>query len=758
MRVDVADAGGTQLELPRRIVEQLRALSVQAVVVPLDAVVRTSADAVVLRGDTPGVLGILRALRDDGAHPDTPVILLGTPEGTGPYKEGPGFGAEHVLPKDASAERIAEVLRSITRRKAQGPDAGPEPTLELSSRGEPSASDWQVRSGLLASLAERPDAGGGQLPSEPPGVSRRGEPPPPPEEAVVSQVVALEQLSAVFESSHGEPDGHARRSTSPGDRRADSLPPGTGSHPGTGAGGSSPSSSPGTSQHIVVAPISEELRKILYDADRRVFADRPPIDVSLPRGEDAARELVPDEFVEVFSLAVDDHERSDLELTFVGTVGTKADELSRTRPASEPEPARALDEELGAERPKTSPGTPTTMSRRPPEPDATRSSADPQLAPPRPYVSESPRSPEEPPAREEALVNPSPPRVALVSSNRGEIGALGAFALVGQLSLGRLDAVLTLRVEGRPVVLTLLRGELTLATGEGFLELRRRARHRLLSGSLGSAQATEAARGESSFALERASRLADEAALGEVLVEACGPFSLEPRSLEPRGAAEPASRLTHRTFAATLLEVSRRALSVDRVLTHFPLGPESPITSRLERLSRLAVERAPALERVLDALEAPRELGWLLLRETAAQPTNLANLVAAAPDEPGLVAAVFVIAQLGGLTISVLPEASSLAHTDLDARAERSIAALRERADRADYFEVLGIPRDSDGSAVIDAHHRLRAELLSWPLADLGLARLEADRVRILAVLDDAVDVLSDARARRRYARGLELA
>jgi hypothetical protein len=29
--------------------------------------------------------------------------------------------------------------------------------------------------------------------------------------------------------------------------------------------------------------------------------------------------------------------------------------------------------------------------------------------------------------------------------------------------------------------------------------------------------------------------------------------------------------------------------------------------------------------------------------------------------------------------------------------------------------------------------------------------------MRILAVLDDAADVLADARARRRYARGLEI-
>ncbi|MBX7197669.1 MAG: hypothetical protein K1X94_36825, partial [Sandaracinaceae bacterium] len=123
LRVEIADAGGTVVELPRRIADALRGLGVDAVVVPLESIVQTSADAVLLRGDAPGVLGILRSLRDDGARPDTPVLLLGTPEGTGPFQEGPGFGAERVLAKGARPERIAEVLRRIAHRKKGGPDA-----------------------------------------------------------------------------------------------------------------------------------------------------------------------------------------------------------------------------------------------------------------------------------------------------------------------------------------------------------------------------------------------------------------------------------------------------------------------------------------------------------------------------------------------------------------------------------------------------------------------------------------------------------
>lgn len=770
LRVEIADAGGTVVEVPHRIAEALRALAIEAEVVPLEAIVRTSADAAILRGDAPGVLAILRALRDDGAHPDTPVLLLGTPEGTGPFQEGPGFGAEHVLVKDASAARIAEVLRRITRK---APSSDPsrerrvELTMELAQKSELGAGEWRTQSGDR----ELPPA---SLDHEPPGVIRKPPPAADDEPRAVSEIIPSpasgeSQLSAIFDNAEG-----VRRRSSPEAERRDSVAPGTGSHPGSSPGsapGSAPGSGPGTgagsagtgsvpstSQLFVVASISDELRKVLYDADRRVFPERPPIDVSIPRGEDAARDLVPDDFVEGSSLAVEEPERADLELTFVGVA---AGEASRARAPERVEPtpredAAARDGSDDEHRPKTSPGTPTSMSKRPPEPESssTRSSADPQLVAPRPYVSE-PVAPNDP-GREDLAVRPSqpPPRVALVSSERGELAPLGALALLGQLALGRLDVVLTLRVEDKPVVLSLSRGELTHAHGEGFVELRRRMLHRLLSASLGAAQATEASRGEPSFALERASRLAEESVLAEVLVAARGPFSIEPRVIDARVESPP--RITHRPLLATLLELARRGLPADRVLAHFLPGPEDPSVSRFARLSRIEVTRAPALERVLDAVEAPRELAWLVRHETATSATTMASLVAAAPDEPGLVGIVYALAQLGGLSLAALPVAASLAHTDLDARAERAITSLRDRADRADYFEVLGIPKDSDGPAVVEAHYRLRAELLAWPLADLGLARLEPDRTRILSVLDDAADVLADPRQRRRYAKGLD--
>jgi hypothetical protein len=718
LRVEIADAGGTVVEVPQRIAEALEKLGIRAALVPLEKVVETSADAVILRGDAPGALSVLRSLRDDGARPDTPILLLGTPEGTGPFQEGPGFGAEHVLAKDASAARIAEALRRITHRAEPAPAPGErrvEHTMELSKAG-----DWRTHTGAAPA---------------PPG--------PPDEPEQVSEIVPAPELSAVFDSDR---DARRRTGSQPDAGRSESAAPGTGSDissPGTG-------SVPSTSQLFVVASISDELRKVLYEADRRVFPDRPPIDVSLPRGEEAARDLVPDDFVEVLSLALDEPERADLELTFVGAVAPRGDDPSRraeapearppeTRePAGETPPAEAGPEASAEERPRTSPGTPTSMSRRPPAPESeTRSSADPRIAPPRPHLRDDVR-------RDDA--RPSQPPLA--ASERGELTALGGLALLGQLALGKLDVLLQLRVAGKAVLLALSRGELVGASGEGWLELRRRALHRALEASVGAGRATEAARGEPTFAYERASRLADEGALAEALLEARGPFSIEPR------AAEPAPRLTQRSLVPTLLELARR-IAADRVLAFHVKEPEDVLASRLERLARLSLTRLPALERVLDALEAPRELSWLLRHHTVSGPTTLADLVTAAPDDPGLVGAVFCVAQLGGLAVEVVAAAPSLAHTDLDVRAEQAIIALRERADRADYFEILGLGRDTDGAAVVEAHYRLRGELLAWPLSDLGLARLEPDRTRILAALDEAAEVLSDPRLRGRYARGL---
>jgi len=722
LTIEVAEASGTHVEAPPKLARHLTEMGAEARVVSHEALLRSRADAIVLRGDAPGALAMLRSFRDDAERPATPVVMLGTPEGTGPAMEGPGFGADLVLPSDASPRRVLEGLRNVIARSAPLPleERGPERTLELSRVG-----DWR------AAPADR----------QPP----TGE---------VSVVIAADK-SAVFASEAeipGVPRGGRRRAVSSQDiaiprepkqptaEFATRTPTGTGSSPG-----SSPGTGAGTSQLLAFASISDSLRQLLYDGDRRMFPNKPPIDVSIPRGEELAKQLIPDEFLEVVPLAFDEPDRNEADLTFVGVGVPRGDEPLRPRPISEaphaPEgsgrppsqsPPPAEEERI----PRTSPGTPTSMSRRPPEAFETRSKAD---------------GPEPRPQLGLAAPKSVPPPKSI--ANAGEIGPLGALGLVGLLARGRLDATVMLRVDGKPAGLKFLRGELVGTSGEGFREVRRNALHRLLEAQLGKGRAVEAMQGEPTFITQRAARLADEQALGELLVRAEGMYSVSASDGRNNDAA---ARLTQRAFLPTLFELARAHVRSDAVERFFALGPVDSASTPFLRLSRITLTQEPHLEALLSSVEAPRELGWLLQSETATEATSLGTLLSRAPSEAGLVGAVFMLVQLGGLaarTSEVMP--ASLAHTDLDAQAEQAIRLLRERADRADYFQILGLPRDCEGHAVDEALARLTRELLAWPLADLGLSRLEPDRLRILSTLREAHEVLVHARHRAVYAEAL---
>ena len=711
LTIEVAEASGTHVEAPPKLARHLTEMGAEARVVSHEALLLSRADAIVLRGDAPGALAVLRSFRDDAERPATPVVMLGTPEGTGPAMEGPGFGADLVLPSDASPRRVLEGLRNVVARSAPLPtdERGPERTLELSRVG-----DWR------APAADRHGAVG-----------------------EVSVVIAAEK-SAVFASEAeipGVPREGRRRSVSSQDIV---IPPGTGSSPG-----SSPGTGAGTSQLLAFASISDSLRQLLYDGDRRMFPNKPPIDVSIPRGEELANQLIPDEFLEVVPLAFDEPDRNEADLTFVGVGVPRGDEPLRPRvisdaprvgangsvhPPSLPPPPVDEEERI----PRTSPGTPTSMSRRPPEAFETRSKVEgpeprPQLGFPGPKSVPPPKS----------------------IANAGEIGPLGAIGVVGLLARGRLDATVMLRVDRKPAGLKFLRGELVGTSGEGFRELRRNALHRLLEAQLGKGRAVEAMQGEPTFLTQRASRMADEQALGELLVRAEGIYSVS--AIDARNT-ESSARLTQRAFLPTLFELARTHVKSDAVERFFALGPVDAASTPFLRLSRITLTQEPHLEALLSSVEAPRELGWLLQSETATEATSLGTLLSRAPSEAGLVGAVFTLVQLGGLaarTSEVMP--SSLAHTDLDAQAEQAIRLLRERADRADYFQILGLPRDCEGHAVDEALARLTRELLAWPLADLGLSRLEPDRLRILSTLREAHEVLVHARHRAVYAEALSL-
>lgn len=317
MRIDVADPGSERLA----IVAALVGAGFEVETCELRDVERTRADLLVLAADAPDALKVLRRLRDDGRRPDVPVILLGTPEGTTPIPEGPGFGAELVLPRPVDETRLvagAQRLLREHRPERSIVERVPEHTLELRERG----TGPEERDDPSGVSAIRPMEDEDAAPAE--RSERRSAPAPrpssPPSPTGISQIERRSEIPASVIT--------------------------------TGVGSSSVSS--GTAD-FAQAPISDSLRAVLVAADRRVFPGLAAIDVSIPAGEASARELVPDE---LFDDASPDGEGEDEGLFVVAPL---ASVLGASVSSVPPRSARPPSEPPAEREKKTSPGTPLSL-------------------------------------------------------------------------------------------------------------------------------------------------------------------------------------------------------------------------------------------------------------------------------------------------------------------------------------------------------------------------------------------------------------
>jgi hypothetical protein len=103
------------------------------------------------------------------------------------------------------------------------------------------------------------------------------------------------------------------------------------------------------------------------------------------------------------------------------------------------------------------------------------------------------------------------------------------------------------------------------------------------------------------------------------------------------------------------------------------------------------------------------------------------------------------------------PEANAAPPVDvLDLAAVRE--RVRARSDlvaEADYFTLLGVPRAATGYEVRRAYLELRRAFEPSRILTPELADLEADVRTIVAVLDEAYDILRDSARRERYRRAL---
>lgn len=321
MRIDVADPGSERLAIVAALVSA--GFEVQAV--ELGDVDKTRASLLVLAADAPDALTMLRRLRDDGRRPDVPVVLLGTPDGAAPIPEGPGFGAELVLPRPVDEERLVEGVKRLLREhrpERSMVDRVPEHTLELRER-DPGDGERDDPSGVSAIRSM--DADADSATSDRP--ERRSAPAPrpssPPQPTGVSQIERRSEIPLSVIT--------------------------------TGSGSSQISSTDMGAQ----APISDSLRALLSAADRRVFPGLAAIDVSIPAGEASARELVPDD---LFDDAGPESEGEDEGLfvvaphaSLLGASGSSAPPARQLRrPSSEPPAEREK---------KTSPGTPLSLGQ-----------------------------------------------------------------------------------------------------------------------------------------------------------------------------------------------------------------------------------------------------------------------------------------------------------------------------------------------------------------------------------------------------------
>jgi hypothetical protein len=341
-RIDLVDPGPEGAVLAGA----LRAAGFEIAIRTLHDVPRTRADALVLAGDAEGALEALRKLRDDGVAPDTPVLLVGTPEGTSHLGEGPGFGAQAVFLRPTPLGRLADAIRRIVEARPSATSPGRpisdriasvihgdsrEPTMQLPGTGI-GARDVDGLPPVLAVAVER------GTPTGAPGSSSSG--------------------ASSSSSSSSSPSSSSSSSPS-----ASSIPPSSSSFQLPGERTPASDSPLRGGIRGPAASLSDRLRELLIAADRRAFPLRPPIDLSLPAGEDSADELVPNELLERDEIAFDPPPEDDPidAFTFVG--GPALPSAASISEAGERGSSEGGDDEEPA--PRTSPGTPTSMSRRP---------------------------------------------------------------------------------------------------------------------------------------------------------------------------------------------------------------------------------------------------------------------------------------------------------------------------------------------------------------------------------------------------------
>ena len=714
----------------------------------------STASLVLLGGEADGAIAALRALRSGAKSTLTALILLGDPpepelasskdDDQGSPKanaDPPGgvrassaggprattkaiieLGADAHYSRPVSIERLVRKVETFlappeTRLKSQPmvestspprpdltviPEAAPrEPTQELR---EPSIDEWRPpeRTMQLADASTGPKRSSSLPPLS--GALRKSKPPsvtPPP-----------------VRSSHPPPRSVPRASPPP-------LRP---SQP--------PIGSPRDSEPPVeAADLSPRLRRLILDADRRVFPASPPLDLRFAAGDETPDELVPDELLEVVPVAAEPVEEDPLDaFTYVGPVP----EHSLTPlPGGAPDPNRAW----------LSSGSEPAISVRA-ELSGPGSVSAPSIA----EVSEVKAAP---PPRDVTVSRSSETqdeigfgeRTERGRGRRGELGEADALRLLWRALETGDDVRVTLELEGLPPLrLRIARDDLCAFDGPvasrvlAFLEARGRAPAGAVSPNEESAQAALDAMVASGtlgrFELDRLLRRAREDILFDAVASTGGSFDLRPTGVD--GPA--ATRLLARPLATVLVEGARRRLGPSRV-------------RRLVGGGALALSLTPLAAARFERAGIEPELVSLLVRSEGAL---LDEVIDAAPPEEGVAGAVYALIAAGALRLA--PSEGALGRTsDPAAAARAAIEAAARLAEDGTYFAVLGVSPDAAPRDLRAAWETRRRELSELRLGPLGLEELEP-RVRLaLDAVDEAFEVLEDPELCESYRLGLAI-
>ncbi len=189
-----------------------------------------------------------------------------------------------------------------------------------------------------------------------------------------------------------------------------------------------------------------------------------------------------------------------------------------------------------------------------------------------------------------------------------------------------------------------------------------------------------------------------------------------------------------RRFAEVVVEGARRRLDARRVRRL--LGG---------RGSALRLTDAARRGR-LEALGLEPELALLVERHDGAR---LDALIGAAPPEEGLPGALFALVSAGVIELGAEPTSAVPDETVTAVRA--AVEAAHVLAEDGTYFAILGIEPGASGREIRQAYVGRRRWLASLELEALGIERLEPLREEAMRSIDEAYELLKEPGLREAY-------